>query len=185
MPGVYYELIVKGDQNLLSAYLQGFLAGRKIKEGVIFSRNYPIQIHHLRELIHYHGEVLHLVCRAAIRPTVVSAIKSAPAGLSFEIKVERKVSSASFGFEFETVSKDVATDLKRTFASLPKELKMKGFKPREEIDPEAKGPEGYAPMPSYCYSGKGEVAGDVEALLAFYQKLSQNEFVRAGEILLS
>ncbi len=182
MATIYYELIIKGDQDLLCAYLEGFLRAKRIREGVIFSNNCPLQIHHIRELIKYHGGVVHLICRSGLRATLAAAVKNAPEDYSFLIKREQKISSASFGFEFETFSRKVAGGIKRIFTKLPAGLKLKQFKPQEKIDPEARGIERYAPAHDYRYSGEGEVTGDVQTVLDFHKKLLKNDFFELEDI---
>jgi hypothetical protein len=182
MAAVYYELLVKGNEDKIFAYLSGYLAGKKIKEGVIFCDECPFRIHELRELIRYHGEIAHIVCRAGLKHTILSALRSAPTAYSFEVKRERKISGASFEFKFETFSKKVAGGLKRTFSQIPSGLKLPGFEPKETIDPRAAGIEMYAPAHDYRYSGKGKITGDVETILDFYRRLSRSEFIQMEEI---
>ncbi|NIM20143.1 MAG: hypothetical protein GTO51_07915 [Candidatus Latescibacteria bacterium] len=182
MATVHYEIIIKGDQNLLCAYLHGFLRGRKIKEGVIFSTECPLRTHHLREMIHYKGEVTHLICRGSVRPAMISAIKTAPEDYSFEIKKEQRITGASFTFKFETFSKKVGSALKRTFTRIPEGVRLNKYKPIEAVLPRAAGIEGYAPMHDYSFQGTGEVSGDVETVLLFHQRLAQNQFIELEDI---
>jgi len=184
MAVVYYEIIIKGDQDHLCAYLQGYMNAKKISQGVIFSKDWPLHTHNLREMIKYHGEVFHLACRAGLRATVKAAVKAAAPQYKFEIKRERKISRAFFTFEFETFSKKVGAQLKKTFGNLPAGLTLRRFKPKEKINPEAKGAELYAPAHDYQYSGTGEVNGDIEKLIALHCKLEDNDFVEAEEIVL-
>jgi hypothetical protein len=182
MAATFYELIIKGNEDLLYAYLHGFMSGRKIEKGIIFSNEHPLAIHHLREFLEYRGEVLHLVCRARLRASVISAVESAPKDYSFELKKEQRIASASFSFEFETFNREAAGNLKKIFASLPKGLKLVAYEPEESIHPDAAGPEGYAPMHEYRFHGKGNVLGDVETLLDFHEQLSHNDFIKLEEI---
>lgn len=182
MAGVYYELLVKGNEDKMFAYLNGYLTAKKIKEGVIFCDECPFNIHELRELIRYHGEVAHIACRAGLRQTVLSALRSAPAAYSFEVKKERKISKASFEFKFETFSKKVAGGLKRMFAQMPTGLKLSEYEPEEKIDPDAAGIERYAPAHDYRFAGKGKVTGNAETLLDFHRRLSQSDFIKLEKI---
>lgn len=182
MAAVYYELLVKGNEDKIFAYLNGYLTSKKIKKGVIFCDECPFDIHELRELIRYHGEVAHIVCRAGLRQTVLSALRSAPAAYSFEIKKDRKISKAAFEFKFETFSKKVASGLKRTFTQMPKGLELLEYEPEERIDPDAAGIERYAPAHDYRFAGKGKITGNVETLLDFHRQLSQSEFIKLEKI---
>jgi hypothetical protein len=181
---VHYELLVKGHEEIIYAYLNGYMAGKKVKEGVILCNECPFQIHEFRELIRYHGGVVHIVVRAGLRQTVLSALRSAPASYGFEIKKDRKITNASFEFKFETVSKKVAGGLKRMFTQMPAGLKLTDFEPEEKFDPDAAGIERYAPAHHYKYEGSGTASGNVELLLDFHRRLSQNDFVELEEIVL-
>jgi len=185
MAVTFYELIIKGNEDLLFAYLHGFMNGRKIKQGIIFSNECPLATHHLKEFIEYRGEVLHLVCRARLRASLVSAIEESPEDYSFEVKKEQRILAASFSFEFETFNREAAGNLKKTFAGLPSGLKLVDYEPEESIHPDAAGPEGYAPMHEYRFHGQGKVLGDIETLLDFHRDLSQNDFIKLEDIRLS
>jgi hypothetical protein len=181
---VYYEMIIKGDQDFLFAYLHGYMNAKKLDQGLIFSKDCPLQTHHLREMIRYHGEVLHIVCRAGLRATVKEAIKSAPDRFKFEIKRERKIARAFFSFEFETFSREVGAGIKKIFTKPPEGLTVKRFKPEEIIDPTARGAELYSPAHDYRFSGSGEVSGDILQLIELHRRLEENDFVKTEDIVL-
>ena len=74
----HYDFIIKGNEDKLCAYLNGYLRGKGVKSGYIFTSCQPFKSHFLKELIKYHGEVVHLICRPAIRPVIRAALKQAP-----------------------------------------------------------------------------------------------------------
>jgi len=182
MATVHYEILLKGNEDILCAYIHGFLAGKNIKEGIIFGNKEPFEIHEIRELIRYHGGICHFICRAGIRQTLLSAVHSAPESYSFEVVQQRKISSASFKFKFETFNEEVAGKLKKIFDKIPAGVTVVDFEPEEVIDPKAKGIEVYAPAHDYRYAGEGKATGNVEALLDFHRALSESEFIEMENI---
>jgi hypothetical protein len=182
MAAIYYEYIVKGNEDALCAYIGGFLRGKGIKEGCYFSKDCPFHRHHIREIIEYHGDVIHLICRSNLRSTIESAIRQSAAQHEFEIKETHKIAKVSFRFKFETANRSVAGTIKRALGRLPADVKLVDYEPKEEVTPKAKGPEGYAPLHAYFFTGEGVVEGDVAGVLKVHEKLSNHEFVKCDDI---
>ena len=55
MATTYHELIVKGDREVLDGFLEGFMAAKNIKSGIILASEHPIETHHLKEILTFHG----------------------------------------------------------------------------------------------------------------------------------
>jgi hypothetical protein len=178
----HYDFIIKGGNDELCAYLQGFLRGKGIKSGYLFTSCHPFQSHFLKELVHYHGEVVHLICRANLRSVVAAAIRQSPEGSDFEIVESKPISRTTFHFKFNTANRSVAGAIKRLLGRHPAGVKLVDYEPEEAVYPDAKGAEGYAPLHEYTFRGKGTIVGDVEGVLKVRQKLEGNEFIHCDEI---
>lgn len=178
----YYDFVIKGDEDKLRAYLNGFLRGRKIKSGYIFTSEHPFRSHFVKELIKYHGDVLHLICRSTLRPAIRAAIKLAPAAEKWEVVDSRPVKTVSFEFKFNTANRQVAGAIKRMLGRHPAGVKLVEYQPKETINLDAKGAEGYAPLHEYTFEGNGTIIGDVEGVLKVHEKLAGNEFIKSEEI---
>lgn len=178
----HYDFVIKGGEKELCAYLLGFLRGKGVKSGYLFTSCYPFQSHFLKELIQYHGEVVHLICRANLRTVIVNAIRQRPEGSDFEIVESRPVVNTTFDFKFSTANRTVAGAIKRLLGRHPAGVKLVDYEPEEVINPGAKGVEGYAPLHEYEFRGKGTIVGDVEGVLKVRQKLEGNEFINCDEI---
>lgn len=181
MPVVYYEYIIKGDDQELCAYLDGFLRGKGVKTGFFLGRDYPFRHHYVKEMLKYHGEVGRLICRATLRSMVQAAVRQAKE-MNLEIVEEKKISKCSFRFKFETANRGVAGSIKRAVGKLPAGAALADYEPEEIEDPEAKGPEGYAPLHSYVFKGAGVVEGTVAGVLKSHKKLSGHEFIDCEDI---
>jgi hypothetical protein len=178
----HYDFVVKGDEDIIRAYLNGYLRGKGVKSGYLFTSQRPFRSHHLRELIQYHGEVVHLVCRSSLRPIVRSAISQRPTEHQWEIVESRAVKKATFEFKFHTANRQAAGAIKRILGRHPAGVKLVEYEPKESFNPDAKGSEGYAPLHEYEFEGKGTIVGDVESVLKVYDKLEANDFIHNEEI---
>jgi hypothetical protein len=178
----HYDFVIKGESTVLCAYLEGFLRGKGIKSGYFFTEDYPIQSHYIKELIKYHGDVVHLICRSNLRPAIRSAIPQSAGRFIFEIKESKSLTGATFDFKFKTASRPVGGIIKRLLGRHPAGVKLVNYEPKEIVDPDAKGPEGYAPLHEYTFGGRGTIVGDIEGVLKVYEKLECNEFIDCDDI---
>ena len=178
----HYDFVIKGNEDKLCSYLEGFLRGKGVKSGYLFTSRHPFQSHFVKELIQYHGDVVHLICRSSLRPVIRAAIANSADYFEFEIKESRPVSKADFEFKFKTANRKVAGAIQRLLGRHPAGVKLVDYKPEEAVNPEAKGAEGYAPLHEYTFQGKGRIVGDVEGVLKVYKKLESNEFIHCDEI---
>ena len=181
MVPVFYELIIKGKEKIIDAFLRGFFLGRNIKKGF-----YMCDEHHMcedpgRGFLHF-KDYVHLICRTDIKTGLESAIEQAPKDLGLKLYDTRKVTRAKFSFKFEIFNKKMGTSLKRMLNAPPKGVRLIGFTDQEDINPEAKGVEMFAPLHEYSYSGEGQVDGDIEAVIHYYQKLDAIDLFNATEI---
>ena len=180
MSVTYYEIVVKGDENLLKGFIRGFELGRSLAGGVWLCADHPIDAGHLKRL-RLHGRHVHVVCTSAVRKSVLAAFaRAAESGV--EVVSDKKIVRAWFEFEFDTYSRDVAASLKKVFNTLPTVLELRGYEPKETVDKKARGVELYSPVHEYRFEGKGRIEGDLGKLLAIHEKLEAIEFAKTGKI---
>lgn len=178
----HYDFVIKGDEETLSAYLNGFLRGKGVRSGFMFTSCHPFKSHFLKELIQYHGDVVHLICRSSLRPVIRAAVSQSPDDHKWEIVDSRPIKRATFEFKFDTANRKVAGAIKRMLGRHPAGVKLVDYEPKETFNPDAKGSEGYAPLHEYTFQGKGTIVGDVEGVLKVYGKLETNEFIHSDAI---
>lgn len=183
MPSSYRELVVKGDAKLLRGFLWGYKATKHARSGLLFCDDYPIDTHHLRELLHLRTGREHLICTENHRKSLVAALQRAET-LGFEIISDQPIARSSFEFKFDTFSEKVARGLKKIFRKLPKELSLSDFQDKEDKRPGLAGVEMYAPAHHYHYHGGGTVEGNLEKLLSLHKKLAYHEFVEVKDVTL-
>jgi len=178
-----YEIIIRGDTDAGREYLRGFLSGRGQKQAeYLFTKDAGFSLSHIGELIKFHGDVIHLVCNAALRRLITTAVASSPEDIELEIVESRRVVRASFEFKFKTANRKVAGSIKRMLAHLPAGSTLTGYVPKEIIDPSAEGQELYSPTHAYEFLGSGTVEGSPFGVKSAYDKFHDNEFFHCDEI---
>ncbi len=178
----HYDFFIKGTPEVIVAYLDGYLRGKGVRGGYLFTEDLPFQSHTIKEFLKYRGDVVHVICRGSLRPVIRAAIRQGSEEHDFEFVDSRSLKSANFGFKFKTANKQVAGTIKRLLRRLPAGVKIVDFKPCETQNPGAKGAEGYAPLHHYSYCGEGIVRGNIESVLKLYYRFSANDFLRCEEI---
>ena len=103
----YVELIVRGDDRDVKAYLAGTTAKSPVR--VVFADDAGFHIQELRERIKHHGEVQHVFVEQTHAPRIRAELAAAAPRYQFEVKEARAVSGVHFAFEFDTPSHEVAT----------------------------------------------------------------------------
>jgi hypothetical protein len=177
----YHEIIVKGDDEVLKGFLDGFKTAKKIKTGVVLASDHPINTHHLKEILTLHGNYIHVIVSGRHHQTLIAAIKDTP-DIECDIVSDVGISNAYLEFKFETFNRDVARDLKKMLGRLPAGLQLIDYDPKETVDPSAKGIEFYSPIHDYTFEGKGKIRGDVEKLIKFHERLDEHVFIEVNDI---
>ena len=179
---VHYEVLIKGKEKVLRAYIDGYMRGQNQRDGYFYSKDHPVDLRPIREFIKYHGDVLHLICTADLRSTIRTAIRQAPKEYEFEVVKMRKITRGYFHFKFYTANRRSAGGIKRLLARLPDGVKLVDYTPREIFRPGAEGAELYSPVHHYVYRGKGVVEGDAAGVHEMHRRMTANEFFSCKKI---
>lgn len=176
----YTELLVRGDERELKAFLTGYAAASSTR--IAFADEAGFHIRQLKERIKHHGEVEHVIVEEARSAAVRDALNAAAPRYRFEIKQERTLEKVYFAFEFDTPSEAVASRLKALLKQPPAGVVLEGYAPREQTDPGATGAEIYTPEHHYGFAGRGVIRGDVFAVIDFRAAMSI-DFVECADML--
>jgi hypothetical protein len=177
----HVELIVRGDDRDLKGYLTGyFSAARPLR--FEFADDAGFHISHLRERIRHHGEVQHVIVSETDAHEIHRALDGAAPRYEFEVKETRNIEQVRFLFEFDTPSRKVAKKLKALLDNLPAGTHLENYTFEEETDPGAADTELYAPEHDFKFAGRGEIVGDVFAVIEMRALMAAIDFVRAHEI---
>ena len=182
MAGAYREIIIRGDENIMKGFLACYRSTHRIRAGLILARDYPINRHHLKEVLHLRRHYLHLIAAKTHYRGFMAALRPVIEELELEVLSDRSIRRAWFEYHFSTANRRVAGTIKRAFSRLPGDTRRSGRAHQEIVDPSVKGVEVYSPAHEYEYSGEGQVAGDLEALLKLHAKFKAHEFIDVEDI---
>ncbi len=175
-----WEVIIRGDTDTVRAYVAGYLRGRGIRRGWTFTGE-GFDLSHIRDLVKYHGSVVHVTCSTEAKRAIASAVREA-GEFEMEIVEARRIVRATFEFRFRTANRKVAGTIKRMLRRLPEGARLTSYQPHEVVDPSAAGTELYTPTHAYEFSGEGRVEGDAFAVRRVWEKLRENEFFDVDDI---
>lgn len=177
----YRELVIEGDDEVLQGFIDGFKTARKIKTGLILASEHPVNTHHLKEILAFHPNYLHVIVSGRHHRSLLSAIVKTPQ-IQCKIISDEEITGAHFKFKFETFSRDVAKKLKQVLRKLPVGLELVDYEPKETLDPSGEGIEFYSPVHDYTFAGKGAIRGDIEKLIRFHGRTAEHVFFEADDI---
>jgi len=178
----YYELIIKGNDDVVFAFLEGYFRGKGVQKGFRFGKDLPIHKNHFKEFMEYHGQVVHLIVESSLRAGVESALRAIGEKFELELRDAHRIRRGYFHFKFKTFNRDIAQQIKRAMRTLPAGAKLTDYDPKERIDPEGKGKEGYAPLHEYEFRGKGVIEGEIVAVWKTHMKFEDIEFIESEGI---
>jgi hypothetical protein len=181
MATTYHELVIKGDRGRIGGFIDGFMTVKKITSGVIVASRHPIRIHHLKEMLKFHGDCLNVIVAARHHRALVSAMKEAH-DIECAIVSDTKIKGAHFSFKFHVFNREVATGIRKALEQLPSGVTLTDYTPRETIDPSARGVEIYSPVHEYSFEGDGTIRGDIETLLGVHERLAAHTSIETKDI---
>jgi|GEM_PF-2691579 len=178
----FFLFEIEGDENFLRGTLEGYFSARnESMEGVFFGSEHGLEdVGFLEKLVEFLGikresnllivaeEKSELVKEALSR---VSRVKTTGIHL---------LKSLSYPFEILCYNEAIGLKVKETLENLPEGAKAIGLASDEKKRPEHFEISVYTPEHPYRLHAKGEIAGEVEAVLRSYRVLSQFDVVRFG-----
>lgn len=102
---------------------------------------------------------VHLVVEKALLTALMEAISSTSKTVALKILSVRRILAASFDFSLKAFSRQVADNIKQRISELPEGIEVNFSKWHEEVRPEDKGIEAYAPAHDYELHASGHVKG--------------------------
>jgi len=186
----YYEVVVEGAIECVKAFVFGYLEGSEIEGELIFGEDHHVEnesrLGQLMRLINVRGERVHLIVGGGFHKRLKDALEKRKHEIKLKIISEKLIGTAYFDFSYRAYTRELGEELKSIFGSVSKSedgLHMEaGYKPREEIHPEGKGVEGYAPLHEYEIKANGRIHGPVKEVIEFYGKVEHYDLVELGDI---
>jgi len=183
----YCVVIIEGSLDIIKGFVLGYIEGSGIQGEAIFGEEHHVEneskFGQLMRLLHVTGEQVHLIVGSGIYDLLKKAIDRHIDELGVKILSVRAISDAHFDFSYKAFNRELGKELKEKFGDLPEGLNMEaGYNPEEQINPEAKGVEAYAPLHEYELKAEGRIHGPIKAVIDFYGDVEHNSMVELGDI---
>jgi hypothetical protein len=186
----YNEVVLEGALDLIRGFVIGFLEGSKIEGEAIFNEDHHIEkegaFGQLMRLVGIRGDQVHLIVGAGFHELLSEALKKRKQEINITIVSVKEISMAYFDFTYKAFTRELGSELKEIFGAIsrdPEGLHMEaGYKPEEEIKPEGKGVEAYAPLHEYQLKAAGRIHGPVKDVIDFYGVVEHYDMVELGNI---
>jgi len=186
----YNEVVLEGALDLIRGFVIGFLEGSKIEGEAIFNEDHHIEkegaFGQLMRLVGIRGDQVHLIVGAGFYELLSEALKKRQQEINITTVSVKEISMAYFDFTYKAFTRELGSELKEMFGAIsrdPEGLHMEaGYKPEEEIRPEGKGVETYAPLHEYQLNAAGRIHGPVKDVIDFYGVVEHYDMVELGTI---
>ena len=188
MASEFHEVVIEGPRGWALGFVEGYVLGKGCQGRMFDAEQEGFDVtpmrERIRELLSHAVETSHLLVTPETLAEIREAVGSAATkGLKITIRHERRIASASFGFEFEAYTAELA-DRARACVDPPPDGATLSPETRFDVrsDPSAKGIEAYAPAHEYEMRARGTVEGKLEAVLTTHRRCRDNELLRVTEI---
>jgi len=186
----YNEVIFEGNFDMIRGFVIGFLEGSKIDGEAIFNEDHHVEnegaFGQLMRLIGIRGDHVHLIVGAGFQELLSEALTKRQHEINIRVVSVREISMAYFDFTYKAFTRELGSELKELFGAIsqnPEGLHMEaGYRPKEEIRPEGKGVETYAPLHEYQLKAAGRIHGPVKDVIDFYGVVEHYDMVELGSI---
>lgn len=180
---VWRELVVEGSEKTLRGYLTGLgaTAGKRVE--AILGSDLDIEkgsfAKFLAELL---GAGSHHVVFApgTVAEELVESLMTVGHEVGLHLASYREIQEARLAFTVELFSKELAIRVRdQLHDSLPEGVTVRGFEEEEDLDPQARGAELYAPEHHYTYRASGTLVGPFPGIAEMQRRARSLEFVEA------
>ncbi|HPN36531.1 MAG TPA: hypothetical protein PK843_18665 [bacterium] len=185
MPSQLIAVVFEANEHYLRGLLEGFQSGRKTAFKYFFNRDAGIQAESLSEKIKEWTSLSDKYQHLLMEQDLFDMVKKFGADqLTEQIKIlsARPVQSGKFSVKVKNAARGETDIIKQTFAAKPAAVQTLDWHEEEKEDRKAKGIELYTPAHEYLYEASGAFQGELEALIAFRQKVAAFSAVDAKEI---
>ncbi len=185
----YREQVFEGALPVVKAFLTGLKLGRGWAGEFVFSEQRGIRGesfgHRILEKLKVEKDLTHVLVMERQAARIAAATRESRKELGLVIRRDRAVREARFGYQFHVYNRRAAGKVRKALATIPKSLARIDAEVNEEVHPEGRGVEGYAPEHEYAFTGKGSVVGPVDDVLAYHNVLTRIEWLLVEPISLA
>ncbi|MBU0743122.1 hypothetical protein KKG45_08435 [bacterium] len=185
-PNTFYEVVLCGPHEMIHGLLAGLSIGAGHEAMIVFGHERGISDRSLREKL---SEILHpgahqcqVILDNVTRALLGRKAKRVSAETGVSIVSDRKISSAEFKFSYLAYAPRYAAEISTLLDELPEGVRLVSHKHQENIDPSAKGAEGYTPVHDYEAKGSGEIRGRFDLVLDAHAEFDRHPLIEIEDI---
>ncbi|MCP4143739.1 MAG: hypothetical protein GY752_00490 [bacterium] len=181
-PSSFYKMVFSGPHDLVHGFLSGIMLGSG-NHGILWycleeEITGPSTARKLLDKVRVHGDDCHLIVDGSTRTLLKRNAKKMFAETGLQIEADNKISSARFSYTFHAFAKQYGDEILSTLKTMPRGVKKINTVTEENIHPEAKGVEAYAPAHHYEISGCGDLTGRIDLIIDARNELDQYPLVK-------
>lgn len=182
----YYDIVIEGSEDLVRGFVDGLEICKKLDEDTVIIPEEHVgnwaPLDYVRKILLLEESKVHLIVEKTLFDALSEAVGSGRKPAPIKILSARLIKAASFEFSLKAYSRQVADNVKRKVSELPEGIEVAFSKWHEEVRPEDKGIEAYAPAHDYELHASGRVQGAPAPVIEFYERLETNEMFELGLI---
>ena len=182
----WHELFFEGPEPTMRALVVGLAAGRGARGALVFGTDVELEPDSFGERVKAlfaRGSHHVVFVPGELAMPLAEAVAVQGAALGVRLDRRRVVESASFEFRIEAFSRDEAKRLHAMIiASVPEGARIENLSEQEEMHPEARGPEPFAPLHAYTSRASGSVVGAFGPVVEHWKRARGQDFTEIGRI---
>jgi len=182
----YYDIVIEGSEDHVRGFVEGLATCQNLDEDTVIIPEDHVgkwtTLDHVKKLLQLKESQVHLVVEKALLTALMEAISSTSKTVALKILSVRRILAASFDFSLKAFSRQVADNIKQRISELPEGIEVNFSKWHEEVRPEDKGIEAYAPAHDYELHASGHVKGPPAQVMQLYERLETNELIDLDHI---
>lgn len=177
----YYDLVLEGPEEVIKGFVAGFIKGSGLEgEAVIISEEHIGKRSGLEQILRamrLKESESHLVVDQRLFTAIMDAVSTEKQKIPIKIISYTEIVSACFDFVMKAFSRQTADEIKKNLTDIKDGVTVEYSKWHEEVRPDAKDKEAYAPEHEYELHASGRVNGTPAHVFALYERLEAIELI--------
>ena len=186
---VWHELVIEGHERTLAGFVAGLEAGIGRRLGIVRGTDLDLErdsfVGMIRDI--FSSEAHHLLfAPAESAATLVRAVAKFGGTVELAVTRRRRIEEGRFPFSVDVFSRELADRIRDDLEhNLPAGVEVVDFEEKERFEPDAHGPELYAPAHEYAFQARGSLRGPLPGILEMRRRAETLDFVKIGQISVS
>ncbi len=186
---VWHELVIEGHERTLAGFIAGVEAGIGRRLGIVRGTDLDLEKDSFVGLIRdmFSSDAHHLLfAPEESADALVNALAHHGGAVELTVSSRRRIDSGRFPFSVEVFSRELAGRIRDDLENnLPPGVEVRDFEEHERFEPDAHGPELYAPAHEYAFRAQGALSGPFPGILEMRRRAETLDFVKIGQLSVS